>query len=127
MRIDSVSSQSFGALIYGNSINSDILSRKPSRALMLELGKITQKIKAENLDALKNVDIILAHDSSKGFYGIISSKEQGIPYAKDGKRIVSSIKDSIDGFKKWANEWNEAYSPAILDRLHKALGGFGIN
>ena len=83
MRTDSISAQSFGTLIYGETINANILSKKSSRAVNMELQAITKYIKDEKLDSLKNVDVILEHKRKGGFYGVISSKKQGIPVNPD--------------------------------------------
>ena len=126
MRIDSVSSQAFGALIYGSSIDKNILGRKSSRAVNAELQRITKNIKDEKLDSLKNVDIILEHRKNTkyvkngGFYGVISPKEQEIPMHPDYTCNIRDAKESLNEFKKWAMAWEESSDPDFLDVLHTA-------
>lgn len=121
MRTDSISAQSFGTLIYGETINANILSKKSSRAVNMELQAITKYIKDEKLDSLKNVDVILEHKRKGGFYGVISSKKQGIPVNPDYTCHVNDLKASMFNFKNWAMGWEKAFSPEQTDSWHKTI------
>ena len=128
MRICGVSSQTFGNLIYSNSIDNNILGKKSSRAVNMELQRITKIIKDEKLDCLENVDIILVHKKVKYkkkhknvFYGMISSKDEGVPMHPDYTCPVLDSKGSLKKFKEWALSWDEAYAPESLSIFEKAF------
>ena len=121
MRINFVSSPAFGNLIYGNAIDKNILGKKSARRINAELQRITKNIKDEKLDSLNNVDIILEHKKNGGFYGIISSKEEGIPMHPDYTCKIRNSKLSTDKFKEWALSWEKAYDPETLSIIELAL------
>ena len=121
MNISQVSSQSFGNLVYGYGIQKQILGKKSSRAINLKLQKITKQIKDEKLDSLNNVDIILNYEKSDGFYGIISSKKQGVPNNPSYRFDLNRSEGSMSNFVDWAKDWDSAYSPEEIDKLHKLL------
>ena len=125
MKKNSVSSTVFGNLIYGNAIDKNILGRKSARKINLELQRITKNIKDEKLDSLNNVDIILEHKKSAGFYGIISSKKEGIPMHPDYACKISDSKISTNKFKEWALSWNDAYAPESMSIFEKAFNMIG--
>ena len=99
--------QNFGNLYYSNTIVRKIGTPKFNR----ELAKIRTIITENKLDKKRYVDIYLGYDQEKGFYGVISSKKQGIPNNPDSKSYISTSKNSVRKFKEWLRQWNFDYSP----------------
>ena len=109
----------FQSLYRGESIKY-LLKRKPSREFKSELGSIERTIRKNNLHKKENVDIILNHDGSK-FYGVISSKEQGVPSNPAYRCSVAKDKNSMSFFTDWVNVWDEAYSPEELKKYRDLM------
>ena len=102
--------QNFGNLYYTNTIVRKIGNPKFNK----ELAKIRNVISENKFDRKRFVDLYLGHDDGKGFYGIISSKKQGIPNNSESKAFISLSKSSIKFFKEWLKQWNFDYSPRGL-------------
>ena len=113
MQIGKISQQhSFGDL-YINIKPAD----KKSEPVRSQLKEIKNIFKQNNFDKKRWVDVILNYNKEDGFYGVISSKEFGTPMNPHYKHPISSDKKVISSFKKWLNEWNHSYSPAVLNML----------
>lgn len=103
-------SQSFGNLYYTNSIVSKLGSSKFNK----ELSAIKDVISSNKFDKKRYVDIYLGHEDELGFFGIISSKKQGIPNNPYSRCPISTDAKSIKVFDMWLKLWNHDYSPKGL-------------
>ena len=107
--------QNFGNLYYTNTIVRKIGNPKFNK----ELAKIRNVISENKFDRKRFVDLYLGHDEGKGFYGIISSKKQGIPNNPYSREFISLNKSSIKEFREWLKQWNFDYSPRGLKHWKK--------
>ena len=113
MQISKISTQhSFGEL-YVNVKPNEL----ESEAIASQLAEIKDVFKQNKFDKKRWVDVILNYNKEEGFYGVISSKEQGTPINPNYKHPISTDKKVIFSFKKWLNDWNHAYSPATLRKI----------
>ena len=113
MKVNSINSQqqpSFRNLITGESILKVLKSERPSNALLYEYDKIEFALRMLEIDAKKNVDVILNHASGEGFFGIISSKKYGIPKSLSYRCKISPDQQDIIKFNNWVCEWDDEYS-----------------
>lgn len=88
-----------------------------SNAVRSQLGEIKNIFKENKFDKKRWVDVILNYNKEEGFYGVISSKEQGTPNNPHYRHSISTDKKVISSFKKWLNDWNHSYSPAVIKKL----------
>ena len=96
MQVHQLSTQSFRSVFVDNII-------KNNNSLSSELDSIKSAIRAEGLDTLDYVDISINHSEEMGgFYGIISSKKQGVPKNPAYRCRVSAKHSDIDVFISWA-------------------------
>ena len=79
-------------------------------------------IVSNKLDRKRNVDVILDYEKETDkFYGVISSKKQGVPNIQGNSCYITENKRDISNFKKWVNAWNKAYSKKELEIKNKIL------
>lgn len=110
-KINNYKSPPFQGLIVSDSLNAN-----------KSFNQIKDIILKNKLDRKRNVDVILDYNNSTDkFYGIISSKKQGIPENPANTCEISTDKKDISVFKKWVNEWNKAYSKKELELRAKIL------
>ena len=110
----------FQSLYRGGNIKN-ILRNNPTKEFTSELNSIERGIRKNNLHKKENVDIVLGYTKEDGFYGIISSKEQGTPMNPASECKVSKDKDSMNKFTQWADAWDEAYSPKELKKFRDLM------
>ena len=120
MKIKNVSQhqQSFGDLV----INIDLQKLKPESKefVVSQIPKIKDVFAKNKFDKKRWTDVILTYDNDNNrFYGIISSKKEGVPYNPHYKHAISTDKKVISSFKKWLNEWNHSYSPKVLKKIRE--------
>ena len=108
--------QNFGNLYYSNSIVKKIGNKKFNK----ELETIRSIIIENKFDKKRYVDIYLGHDEERGFYGVISSKKQGVPNNPYSKAFISESKNIIKKFRAWLKQWNFDYSPKGIAEWKKA-------
>ncbi len=111
---------SFKGLSTGYLLSREI-RHNTSKQFAQEVKSIRQIIRKNNLHKKDNVDIILQYSKEDGFYGVISSKQQGTPNNPSYKCPIDSTKSQIDKFIQWAEAWDEAYSPKLLDRFSELM------
>ncbi len=113
MQISKISTQhSFGEL-YVNVKPNEL----EAEAIASQLAEIKDVFKQNKFDKKRWVDVILNYNKEEGFYGVISSKEQGTPINHNYKHPISTNKKVISSFRKWLNDWNQAYSPSTLRKI----------
>lgn len=124
--ISNVSSQStvnFTSLY----VNQSALNfAKSSKNNNVRFNNIKDIIKKKKLDKKRNVDIFLNYDKNDDtFYGVISSKKQGVPNILGNSCNISENKKDVSNFNKWVNVWNRAYSKKELDMKKKIFSMIG--
>lgn len=63
---------------------------------------IKNAIVSNKLDRKRNVDVILDYEKETDkFYGVISSKKQGVPNIQGNSCYITENKRDISNFKKW--------------------------
>ena len=72
MKLDSVSSQSFGKIRYGQSVLKNVFSKNADKQSLLNLQKITCNLKHTKYDTMKSVDMIIEQAADKSFYAVLS-------------------------------------------------------
>lgn len=83
---------------------------------------IKNAIVSNKLDRKRNIDVILDYEKETDkFYGVISSKKQGVPNIQGNSCYITENKRDISNFKKWVNAWNKAYSKKELEIKNKIL------
>lgn len=123
MNIGAVNSNlSFNKLYHGYTIEKK-LEKNPSKKFLNELNSTEAIIKRNGLDRQENVDIILNYDKNDGFYGVISSKYEGVPNHPDALCKISKDPKDVDKFSKWVENWNDLYSKEVLELLNKIIYG----
>lgn len=110
---------SYGSLYRGSSIKS-IMKSHPSKKFKSQLGYIERGIRKNNLHKKENVDVILNYDGGE-FYGVISSKEQGIPSNPAYRCFVKPDKESMGFLTEWVKAWDDAYSPEELQKYRRLM------
>ena len=120
MKIQTNNQPAFASLYRGGSVKN-ILKNNPTKEFKSELGSIERGIRKNNLHKKENVDVILGYTKQDGFYGIISSKEQGVPMNPSSECKVSKDKKSMNAFSEWVNAWDEAYDPKELEKFRKLM------
>src|SRR5574344_592190 len=93
MQINQHINVAFGTLYQSKELKQ--LQKNPEfmKSTGKELKTITNMIRKNNLHKAENVDIILSYNKEDKFYGVISSKEQGVPMGPAYKCPVSSKKN----------------------------------
>ena len=122
MKLNSIQSNSitFGNLIIGESVTKKLRSKYHSNTFNYEYDKIEQILSMLDIDSKKNIDIILNYKPRDGFYGVVSSKTQGVPNNPAYKCPICPDYRSIGEFDKWVNMWNEAFSKVELKKMDKS-------
>jgi len=107
MHIEKTHPTNFGRLYKGYTVNEII--EKGDKQLKSEMNKVSRAIRKENLHKTKNVDILLQHNERDGFYGVISSKKQGVPHSPFYKHPVSTDGGVMEKFSLWVKIWDKLY------------------
>src|SRR5574344_103598 len=121
MQINQQNNVAFGTLYQSYELKQLQKNPKFMKTSGKDLKTITYMIRKNNLNKAKNVDIILNYNNEDKFYGIISSKKQGVPINPAYKCLVSSEKNMFNDFSNWLKDWNDAYSPKTLKIFQKLL------
>ena len=114
-------SVSFGHVEYADNIKKRLLSPHCSSAFKYDLDNVESVLCMLGADSKEYVDVIIHHSFDEGFYGVISSKKQGIPINPAYKCKISNKTEDISKFDTWLDAWNEAYSPKALEGFRKTL------
>lgn len=115
MQVQKTNNISFGGLFHGDTIN-EAFKVKASKKFKTDLRKIEYLIRKNDLHKQPNVDILLHYSKDIGFYGIISSKKQGVPMCMGYTCKLDESPNAIKKFTDWVNAWNDLYSPQTLNR-----------
>lgn len=102
MKIDNVPFRSLKINIDKRLMNLSNMSK--------EVNQIKKIFSENNFDKKRNVNVILTHKKGSGFWGIIESKKQGIPYNPNYIHPISTEQSSIKNFKEWLEIWDYGYS-----------------
>ena len=121
MNISAINSNVNFKNLYNGYTLDNRLEKKTSKKFLNELNGTRQAIKENGLDRLENVDIILNVDNNDKFYGVISSKKEGVPNHPQAVCDISTKKKDINKFTKWAENWNYMYSREVLELLYKII------
>ena len=120
MYVQNNSRTSFGTLYRGGNVKA-LLKQGASKEFKSELRATERVIRNNNLHKKENVDVILGYTKEDGFYGVISSKEQGVPMNPASECKVSRDKGSVKHFSDWVEAWNQAYSPEELQKFRNLM------
>lgn len=112
---------SFGNLYTSPTLKKALKSNKNNKEFVQECNSIRRTIRKNQLHKKENVDIVLSYNKEDGFYGVISSKEQGIPNHPQASCKINREPSKIEKFKGWVNSWNEAYDPEELKKFHDLM------
>jgi len=105
-----VSQVSFGSVCISKHLKGNPQLKKQAESL-------ARYLRRRNLHKTKYVDVYLNHDDYKGFYGVISSKKQGTPINPYYRTPI--VKDKLDDFISWLNEWEFDYNPKTIRMMKK--------
>ncbi len=111
----------FGNLYTSSTLKKTLKRNKDNKEFVQECNSIRRSLRKNNLHKKENVDVILSHNEKDGFYGVISSKEQGTPYHPHSTCKINKEPSKIEKFKDWVNSWNEAYDPVELKKFHDLM------
>lgn len=121
MQVHTIDNTNFKSLYRGANINGELKKGVPKEFKSTLFG-IERFARKNNLHKKENVDIFLNYSKEENtFYGVISSKEQGVPMNPAYKCKVSAEKKSLADFLQWVNDWNEAYSPEELNNFRTLI------
>ena len=123
MNISAINSNVNFKNLYDGYTLENRLEKKTSKKFLNELNGTRQAIKENGLDRLQNVDIILNVDDNDKFYGVISSKAEGVPHHPQATCEISTKEKDVNKFTKWAENWNDLYSKEMLELLNKIIYG----
>ena len=123
MNISAINSNVNFKNLYDGYTLENRLEKKTSKKFLNELNGTRQAIKENGLDRLENVDIILNVDDEDKFYGVISSKKEGVPNHPQAVCEISTKEKDVNKFAKWAENWNDLYSKEVLELLNKIIYG----
>lgn len=111
---------SFKSLYTGRFLQNE-LKENTSKQFIRHVNSIKRVIRKNNLHNKENVDIILQYQKEEGFYGVISSKNQGTPNNPAYRCSIDGTKSGIDKFRQWVEAWDEAYSPESINHFKELM------
>jgi len=115
------SNLSFRNLYTSQTLKKTLKNNKKNVEFVKECNSIRNTIRKNNLHKKENVDVILSYNKEDGFYGLISSKEQGIPNHPQATCKINKEPSKIKKFTDWVDSWNEAYDPIELKKFHDLM------
>ena len=107
--------------LYRGGTITEILGKRHTKKFEAELNSVENLIKSNKLHKKENVDIILNYTKQDGFYGVISSKAEGVPMNPASRCSIGKSKESVNNFTSWVNGWNESYSPEVLQKMRDLM------